>query len=339
MKSIKCEMCESNDVIKTDGYYVCQSCGTKYSVEEAKKLLVDNTESEIKSSVNDRNEVTSKSKNKKKLILAIIAILIILTVGITITLVLLNNQQSSLIGSSNTETEEAEVDIDGIINNIQAGNYREAKRLILDVSKEQFSEYEERILSAYKEAVKTNKLKYNGNIAKLITDCNSKSGTYTQLQYLYEAINEKSSSSLDNYSQYILAVKDFNTNYRDYKTYLEYYNSSECRNLIALTQNLDMSYGGLYANMTAMLGFDYSNLQDLSYSDTYCKELLQAFLDYMGATIDYMDAVYGQQSIDNASDALQNLTQVYTKLDEIVSDESDLESSILSDYNALPSLD
>lgn len=48
MKAIVCEMCTSNDVVKQDGYYVCQSCGTKYTVEEAKKLLgtvkVDKTE-------------------------------------------------------------------------------------------------------------------------------------------------------------------------------------------------------------------------------------------------------------------------------------------------------
>ena len=41
MKAIKCEMCNSNDVIKQDGYFVCQSCGTKYTTEEAKKLLVE----------------------------------------------------------------------------------------------------------------------------------------------------------------------------------------------------------------------------------------------------------------------------------------------------------
>jgi|GEM_PF-3166024 len=41
MKAIVCEMCTSNDVVKQDGYYVCQSCGTKYSIEEARKLLVE----------------------------------------------------------------------------------------------------------------------------------------------------------------------------------------------------------------------------------------------------------------------------------------------------------
>ena len=32
-------MCESNDFLKEDGVFVCQSCGTKYSVEEAKKMI------------------------------------------------------------------------------------------------------------------------------------------------------------------------------------------------------------------------------------------------------------------------------------------------------------
>ena len=39
MKAIVCELCGSNDIIKQDGLYVCQHCGTKYSLEEAKKLL------------------------------------------------------------------------------------------------------------------------------------------------------------------------------------------------------------------------------------------------------------------------------------------------------------
>ncbi len=41
MKAMVCEMCSSHDLIKEDGYYVCQSCGTKYSVEEAKKMMVE----------------------------------------------------------------------------------------------------------------------------------------------------------------------------------------------------------------------------------------------------------------------------------------------------------
>lgn len=48
MKAMVCEMCGSQDLVKQDGMFVCQNCGTKYSVEEAKKLLgtvkVDKTE-------------------------------------------------------------------------------------------------------------------------------------------------------------------------------------------------------------------------------------------------------------------------------------------------------
>ena len=41
MKAIVCEMCNSKDLIKQDGVFVCQHCGTKYSVEEARKLMVE----------------------------------------------------------------------------------------------------------------------------------------------------------------------------------------------------------------------------------------------------------------------------------------------------------
>ncbi len=43
MKQLTCEMCGSNDLIKQDGVFVCQSCGCKYSVEEAKKMMVEGT--------------------------------------------------------------------------------------------------------------------------------------------------------------------------------------------------------------------------------------------------------------------------------------------------------
>ena len=42
MKAIVCEMCGSQDLLKENGVFVCQSCGTKYSLEEAKKMLQDN---------------------------------------------------------------------------------------------------------------------------------------------------------------------------------------------------------------------------------------------------------------------------------------------------------
>lgn len=43
MKQLACEMCGSTDLIKQDGVFVCQSCGMKYSVEEAKKMMIEGT--------------------------------------------------------------------------------------------------------------------------------------------------------------------------------------------------------------------------------------------------------------------------------------------------------
>ena len=43
MKPITCELCGSNDLIKDGGVFVCQYCGTKYTVEEARKLIVEGT--------------------------------------------------------------------------------------------------------------------------------------------------------------------------------------------------------------------------------------------------------------------------------------------------------
>ncbi len=52
MQAMKCEICGSNDIVKQEGIYVCQHCGTKYTVEEAKKLVgtvkIDRTEESSK---------------------------------------------------------------------------------------------------------------------------------------------------------------------------------------------------------------------------------------------------------------------------------------------------
>ena len=41
MKQLVCEMCGSTDMIKQEGVFACQNCGTKYSVEEARKMMVE----------------------------------------------------------------------------------------------------------------------------------------------------------------------------------------------------------------------------------------------------------------------------------------------------------
>ena len=43
MKQLACEMCGSTDLIKNDGVFVCQYCRAKYSVEEAKRMMIDGT--------------------------------------------------------------------------------------------------------------------------------------------------------------------------------------------------------------------------------------------------------------------------------------------------------
>ena len=43
MKQLKCEMCGGTNLVKTDGVFVCQNCGTKYSIEEARKMMIEGT--------------------------------------------------------------------------------------------------------------------------------------------------------------------------------------------------------------------------------------------------------------------------------------------------------
>lgn len=43
MKQLTCEMCGGTDLIKQDGVFVCQNCGMKYSVEEAKRMMIEGT--------------------------------------------------------------------------------------------------------------------------------------------------------------------------------------------------------------------------------------------------------------------------------------------------------
>ena len=41
VKQLKCEMCDSTNLIKQDGMFVCQDCGAKYTVDEAKKMMAE----------------------------------------------------------------------------------------------------------------------------------------------------------------------------------------------------------------------------------------------------------------------------------------------------------
>ena len=43
MKQLVCEMCGGTDLVKQEGLFICQSCNAKYSVEEAKKMMIEGT--------------------------------------------------------------------------------------------------------------------------------------------------------------------------------------------------------------------------------------------------------------------------------------------------------
>ena len=41
MKKVVCELCECNEFVKDEGMFICQGCGTKYTLAEAKALMVE----------------------------------------------------------------------------------------------------------------------------------------------------------------------------------------------------------------------------------------------------------------------------------------------------------
>ena len=43
MKALVCEMCGGANLVKQEGVFVCQNCKTKYSVEEAKRMMIEGT--------------------------------------------------------------------------------------------------------------------------------------------------------------------------------------------------------------------------------------------------------------------------------------------------------
>lgn len=43
MKQLTCEMCGGTDLVKDGGVFVCQTCGCKYSIEEAKRMMIEGT--------------------------------------------------------------------------------------------------------------------------------------------------------------------------------------------------------------------------------------------------------------------------------------------------------
>lgn len=54
MKQLTCEMCGSTEMLKQNGVFVCQTCGTKYSVEEARKMMNEGA-IEVQGTINVHN--------------------------------------------------------------------------------------------------------------------------------------------------------------------------------------------------------------------------------------------------------------------------------------------
>ncbi len=62
MKKLVCELCGESDFIKEGEFFVCQVCGAKYTVAEARKLFVDADEDGNIISSTPKNKTTAKSE-------------------------------------------------------------------------------------------------------------------------------------------------------------------------------------------------------------------------------------------------------------------------------------
>ena len=43
IRPLVCELCGGNNIMKENGFFTCQHCGTKYSLEEARKMMIEGT--------------------------------------------------------------------------------------------------------------------------------------------------------------------------------------------------------------------------------------------------------------------------------------------------------
>jgi len=67
MKQLTCEICDSINVVKQDGLFVCQSCSMKYSVEEAKKMMFEDISQDSQANMVEKHlhlvQVAMRDKN------------------------------------------------------------------------------------------------------------------------------------------------------------------------------------------------------------------------------------------------------------------------------------
>ena len=57
MKRLTCELCGGNELVKNEGVYVCKSCNTQYTLEEARKLMAEDAADATESTVTAESPV------------------------------------------------------------------------------------------------------------------------------------------------------------------------------------------------------------------------------------------------------------------------------------------
>lgn len=60
MKAMQCELCGGTNIIKDGDFFVCQSCGMKYTVENAKKMMVEGIV-QVEGTVSIKNDVAIRN--------------------------------------------------------------------------------------------------------------------------------------------------------------------------------------------------------------------------------------------------------------------------------------
>ena len=130
MKRMICEICGSSDFIKENGLFLCQSCGAKYSLEEARKIMTDvdeETESTPEHASNDKK--ANGKMNKKLLVVAIIVIA--LAIAAVIAFSVIPSSKCGIEGCDEKQLENSEYcethtcHADGCYNKVDGGEYCE----------------------------------------------------------------------------------------------------------------------------------------------------------------------------------------------------------------------
>lgn len=64
MKALKCELCGGTEIVKDGDFFVCQNCGMKYTLESAKKMMVEGV---VQVEVTVKTDKTADAKRLLKL--------------------------------------------------------------------------------------------------------------------------------------------------------------------------------------------------------------------------------------------------------------------------------